>query len=80
MEPPPVIIAFDILKDDLLNRGAGQPVQALVKQLCFEAAPKGFHCGVIVAVSLAAHACDEPVRGQDASVFPAGVLAGISPE
>lgn len=68
-----VVEDLDVIED----RGAGFGVGGeapVIDQLVFEAAPKRFNEGVVVAVALAAHGGDQAVLGEHLSVGVAGKL------
>ena len=72
VEPHPVVKDFDPFKDGGFGFSPGGEV--VVAQTAFEAAPKTFHGGVVVAVAFATHAGDDAGRRQALPVGRAGVL------
>ena len=74
MQSGPVVEGFDVVKDSSASLGASSKA-AMIDQLVFDAAPKGFDKGVVVAVISATHGSDEVVLCQDLAISGAGELA-----
>ena len=73
MEASAVVKHFNKLKDSLTSFGSGFEVAA-VDQLVLEGAPEGFHGGIIVAVTFAAHGSDGLGVLEGAAIVLTGVL------
>ena len=73
MEASAVVKHFNKLKDGLTSFGSGFEVAA-VDQLVLEGAPEGFHGGIIVAVTFAAHGSDGLGLVECVAVVVTGVL------
>jgi len=69
-----VVEAVDVFKDRHLDVPAGLP-RPTPDQLRLNGLEEGFHCGVIIAISLAAHRYLEPMLAQDFLVVVRTVLA-----
>src|SRR5450432_1489203 len=73
VESGAVIEGLDVVEDGGASVGAGGKA-VVIDQFVFEAAPKGFDKGVIVAVAWATHGSEEAVLGQELSISGAGKL------
>ena len=62
MEPDAVIEGFDVIEDGGASLRQGDEAM-MVNEFVFEAAPKRFDEGVIVAVALASHGSEQTVLG-----------------
>ena len=69
-----VIEAVDVLEDGRLSLSAGFPI-ASPDQLGLDGFEEGLDCGVVIAVTLAAHRHFEPTLAQDFLVVMRTVLA-----
>src|SRR3954453_5659525 len=74
MEALAVIESFDKVEDRLARLGPSFEAAA-VDQFLFERAPEGFHGGVVIAASFAAHRGEGFCVGQGTAKISAGVLA-----
>ena len=73
MQSGAVIKGFDVVEDGAASFAEGGEA-LVVDDFVFEAAPKGFDEGVVVAIAFATHGRDETVLGEDLSVSGAGKL------
>ena len=73
MQSGPVIEGFDVIEDS--GARLGQCGEAMmVNEFVFEAAPKRFNEGIVVAVALTSHRSEQSVLGQDMAISGAGEL------
>ena len=68
-----IVKAFDEIEDFSPGLVVGKEVPT-IDQFEFEGAPKGFHGGIVVTITLAAHGGDEAGPGQGMAVISGGIL------
>jgi len=73
MSSAPVVKQLDVFKDGAFSLTSGSE-GVIVKPFHFQLTPKRFHRGVVVAVSLSAHAANETIASQQLLILFAGIL------
>ena len=73
MQSGAVVKGFDVIEDS--GARLGQCGEAMmVNEFVFEATPKRFNEGIVVAVALTSHRSEQSVLGQDMAISGAGEL------
>lgn len=67
MEPCSIVEALDEGKDIVLGVGAGLAV-AMMNEFGLQGVEEAFHRGIVVAIGLSAHRCDDAGSGESAAI------------